>query len=361
MKITSFKARLVDISTSIPLVVGLNLPDRRGEFVTLQLMTDDGIEGVGLSFFGNRMGGALKKAVEALAELTIGEDPLRIEAIVDKLQRGMAGGPGGLSTLALAAVDIALWDIKGKALGLPVWKLAGGHRDRIVTYASGSLLRPYPVAYLAAAGPRFVEMGFKQMKMQLGTEKTVSQAVERVRVMREGIGDDIDLMCDINQLWNVGQAIEIGRRIEPYHLYWLEDVVDKDDYEGQARVRDALTTRICAGEYQFGVPPFRHMLEARSVDVVMIDLLRVGGITPWLKVAALAQSFNLPVVSHMLPEIHVHLVPAVPNGLTIEYHLLAHRLWQEMPALEDGELVVPQKPGLGLAFDEDLLRASEVS
>src|SRR5918994_887868 len=207
-------------------------------------------------------------------------------------------------------------------------------------------MRPFPVDYLAKAGPRLVDMGFKQMKMQLGAEPTVAREVERVRVLREGLGDDIDLMCDINQLWNVNQAIEIGRRIEPYHLFWLEDVVAHDDFQGLARVADGLTTPVAAGEYHYGITPFRQMLEARSIDIVMIDLLRVGGMT---------QSFNLPVVSHLIPEIHVHLVAACPNGLTVEYMPWTLRLFEETPKIEDGQLVVPQKPGLGLKFDQDVI------
>jgi len=203
-------------------------------------------------------------------------------------------------------------------------------------------------------------MGFRQMKMQCGSEPTVAASVERVRVMREAIGADIDLMCDINQLWSVNQAIEIGRRIEPSHLYWLEDPTAHDDYPGLARIADALTTPIAAGEYHYGIVPFRHLLETRSIDIVMIDLLRVGGITQWMKVAGMAEAFNLPVVSHLVPEIHVHLVAAIPNGLTVEYMPWTLRLYEETPALEAGQLVVPKKPGLGLAFDQAALKRYQV-
>ena len=120
---------------------------------------------------------------------------------------------------------MACWDLKGKAAGQSVCALLGGLRDRAPTYASGALMRPHPVDYLAKAGPRLVDMGFRQMKMQCGSEPTVAASVERVRVMREAIGPDIDLMCDINQLWSVNQAIEVGRRIAPYHLFWLEDPI----------------------------------------------------------------------------------------------------------------------------------------
>jgi L-alanine-DL-glutamate epimerase-like enolase superfamily enzyme len=332
------------------------------QFVTVELGTDEGIEGIGVTFFGGPLTRALREAVEGLGSLIIGDDPIRVEAIADKLWRAASGsGPGGIFTLALSAIDIALWDIKGKALGLPVSTLLGGHRDRVPTYASGALMRPMPTDYLREAGPRLVGMGFKQMKTQMGAEPTVAKEVERIRVLREGIGEDIDLMCDINQLWDVNQAIDIGRRVEEYHLFWLEDVVAHDDFQGLARVADALTTPICAGEYHYGIRPFRHMLEARSIDIVMIDLLRAGGITQWMKIAGMAQAFNVPVVSHLIPEVHVHLVAAIPHGLTVEYMPWTLRLFEETPAIEDGQIVVPQKPGLGLKFDAGALRQFEIS
>ena len=133
-----------------------------------------------------------------------------------------------------------------------------------------------------------------------------------------------------------------------------------DDFQGLARVADALTTPIAAGEYHYGITPFRHMLEARSIDIVMIDLLRVGGITQWMKVAGMAEAFNLPVVSHLLPEVHVHLVAAIPNGLTVEYMPWTLRLFEEAPAIEDGQLVVPPRPGLGLAFDPAAIKRYQV-
>ncbi len=361
MKVTQLKTRVLQTPGDNPLVIGLPPMDDR-QFVTLELSTDEGIEGIGLTFFGGPLTRALREAVEGLGSLIIGDDPMRVEAIADKLRLAASGaGPGGIFTLALSAIDIALWDIKGKALGLPVCTLLGGHRERAPTYASGALMRPMPTDYLKDAGPRLVSMGFRQMKTQMGAEPTVAKEVERIRVLREGIGEDIDLMCDINQLWDVNQAIEIGRRVEEYHLFWLEDVVAHDDYQGLARVADALTTPVCAGEYHYGIRPFRHMLEARSIDIVMIDLLRAGGITQWMKIAGMAEAFNVPVVSHLIPEIHVHLIAAIPHGLTVEYMPWTLRLFEETPAIEDGQIVVPQAPGLGLKFDAAAIRQYEIS
>ena len=163
-------------------------------------------------------------------------------------------------------------------------------------------------------------------------------------------------MCDINQRWSVNQAIDIGRRIEDVHLFWLEDMTAHDDYAGLSRVADALATPLASGECYYGITPFRHAIEARSLDIVMIDLFRVGGIANWMKVAGMAEAFNLPVVSHLIPEIHVHLVSAIPNGLTVEYMPWSFKLFEEVPVPVAGELVVPSRPGLGLSFDRAALK-----
>jgi L-alanine-DL-glutamate epimerase-like enolase superfamily enzyme len=358
MKITGFSSHCIRTPADNPLVVGLPERDDTREFVTLELQTDQGLTGVGLTFFGGALTGALKAAVDAFAELSVGEDPTQVEKIAAKAQAAAgSAGPGGIYMLALSALDIACWDLRGKAEGKSVCQLLGGLRTRVATYASGALLRQHPVNYLAEAGPRLVGMGFRQMKMQCGSEASVAASIERVRVMRSNVGPDIDLMCDINQLWSVPHAIRVGHRIEEYDLFWLEDPVAHDDFAGLATVADALVMPIAAGEYHYGVVPFRHLLESRSVDLVMIDLLRVGGITQWMKVAGMAQAFNRPVVSHLVPEIHVQLVAAIPNGLTVEYMPWTYRLWEEFPSVQpDGCLAVPEKPGLGLEFNQETLK-----
>ena len=359
MKITRIQAQIVRVPANEPLADGPTPPGATRDLVTLRVGTDDGIEGIGYTFFGAALTGALREAVAAFAALAVGEDPLRTEAIHAKLRAAAAGsGPGGIQTLALSAIDIALWDIRGKAMNLPVWQLIGGYRERVPTYASGALMRTFPLEHLVRAGPKLVQKGFRQMKTQLALPGDTSPALEvdRIRRMRESIGPDIDLMCDINQRWRVEQAIDIGTRIEDVHLYWLEDVTTADDYQGLARVADALATPVAGGEYLYGPAPFRQMLEARSVDIVMIDLMRAGGITGWLKIAGMAEAHNLPVVSHLVPEIHVHLVAAIPNGLTVEYMPWTFALFEEVPVPEKGELAVPRKPGLGLKFDEAALK-----
>ena len=361
MKISRIRSQILVLPQQDPLA---NTPEDTSAarpIVIVRLDTDDGIEGIGVTFYGGAITASLKRAVDDLGALTIGEDPLRVEAIVDKLRTAAGGsGPAGMFTLALAAIDIALWDIRGKALNQPLWKLLGGARQRVPTYASGALRRNLPLDAVVAAAGRLKDKGFREMKTQLALpgETSPAKEVERMRRVREAIGPDIKLMCDINQRWRVEQAIDIGRRVEDagVGLFWLEDVTAHDDYVGLARVNAALATPICGGELVYGIVPFRHMIEARSVDYIMIDLIRVGGITPWIKVAGMAEAFNLPVVSHVIPEIHAHLVAAVPNGLTVEYMGWMLQLFDGTAALDKSELLLSDRAGLGLAFREEIIQ-----
>ena len=330
MKITRVETGIVSLPNDEPLAGFSENPNAKNPIVWLRLGTDTGIEGVGVTYFGGALTRTLRHAVDELGALAVGEDPMRVEAVAAKLRAAaVSAGPSGIFMMALSAIDVALWDIKGKALGLPLWKLLGGGRDHIATYASGALRRGLKLDEAVTAAGRLREKGHRQTKMQLGLPGVTSPAreVEQARLIRQAVGRDMDLMCDINQRWRVEQAIDIGKRVE-----------------------DA------GGEYLYGIVPFRHMLEARSVDIVMIDQVRSGGITPWLKIAGMAEAFNLPVVSHGVPEIHVHLVGAAPNGLTVEYMPRLFHLWEAVPVPENGLLAMPTAPGLGLKLSADAIK-----
>jgi L-talarate/galactarate dehydratase len=356
MKISGIRSQIVALPADEPLAGAAENPSGTRPIVTLELETDDGVVGIGVTYFGGTLTRTLRSAVDELGAQLVGEDPLRVEAATEKL-RAAAGsaGPGGIFHLALSALDMALWDIRGKALNLPLWKLLGGARERVPTYASGALMRGLSLDRVVQAAATLKDKGFREMKTQLALpgDTTPAKEVERMRRVREAIGPDVKLMCDINQRWRVEQAIDIGKRVEDAGagLFWLEDVTTADDYPGLARVSAALSTPVAGGEYLWGIVPFRHMLEAHSVDIVMIDLVRVGGITQWLKVAGMAEAFNLPVVSHLIPEVHVHLIGAIPNGLTVEYMPWLRHLFEEVPQPVNGELTMPTAPGLSLKFD----------
>ena len=351
MKIAGFETQIVELPReSGPLGAS-------ALFVTLKLQTDNGIEGIGYAGFTSAiMMKALKETLDALTGQAIGTDPMMTEAIGARLL-GLGGGgsPAGLVTRAVSAIDVALWDIKGKALGQPVYRLLGGFADRVPAYASGHLWRTYDLDMLAKTGPEIIENGFRAMKFRMGGEDSDAKEIERMRVMREAIGDDIDLMVDINQGWDINTTLRIGRLMADYNLYWLEDPTHYQDYTGYARIADALDTPIATGEYHYGMVPFRHMLENRSLDIVMVDLLRVGGLTGFMKVAHMAEIYNLPVVSHLATEVLAHAIAAAPNGIYVEHMPWTFEMFTTEPVIEDGMIVLPQTPGLGVEFDEEKL------
>ncbi len=351
MKITGFETQIVELPRDSGPMGATAL------FVTLKLHTDDGIEGIGYAGFTSAlMMRALRETLDALTEQTLGSDPMMIEAIGARLLAiGGGGSPSGLVTRAVSAIDVALWDIRGKALGQPVYRLLGGFADRVPAYASGHLWRTYDLDMLAKTGPEIVESGFRAMKFRMGGEDSDAKEIERMRVMRHSVGDDITLMVDINQGWDINTTLRIGRRMADYNLYWLEDPVHYQDYAGYARIADALDTPIATGEYHYGTVPFRHMLENRSLDIVMVDLLRVGGLTGFMKVAHMAEIYNLPVVSHLATEVLAHAIAAAPNGIYVEHMPWTFDLFTTEPVIEDGMIVLPQTPGLGVEFDEDKL------
>ncbi len=356
MKIQQVNINLVRLPLEEPLVGAPPMPGMLREFLTVQILTDDGIEGIGVTTFGGKIVRTLKTALEEFGGLIAGDDPLRTEQVTAKLRAASAPcGPGGVAALAISAIDIALWDIRGKVFGVPLARLLGGLRDRVPAYASGALTRTTPTDKLERAAAALVEKGYSQVKTQMAVDGlNAAQEIERIRLVRNAVGLDTNLMVDINQRWSVAEAISIGSRIEDLGLGWLEDPTRCDDYQGLAKIADALAMPVCAGEYLYGIEPHRQTMAHHSVDIVMIDLVRVGGVTQWMKVAGMAEAFNKPVASHLLPEIHVHLVAAAPNGLVVEYMPWTWRLFDDPPIPEKGIMKVPTEPGLGLRFAPDL-------
>jgi L-talarate/galactarate dehydratase len=352
MKIAKVLSQIVQLPADEPLADGPQVAGAKRDFVVVKLATADGIEGLGVTFFGGAMTRSLKQAVDDLGALVIGEDAAAVERIHDKCRQATGAVLGGVFTLALSAIDTALWDIRAKSLDVPLAKLLGGFRSTVPAYASGALMRQFTLKEVETAGRRLVERGWGAMKTQLALpgHTTPEIEVERMRVLRQAIGPEIELMCDINQRWTTWQAMSIGKRVEQFHLRWLEDVTRCDDFQGLAEVTAALETPIACGEYVWGIEPFRQMLAHRSVDIAMIDLVRVGGITQWMKVAGMAEAFNVPVVSHLIPEVHVHLIAAIPNGEIVEYMPWTRSLFDNPVVPIKGQMTVPTTPGLGLTF-----------
>jgi L-talarate/galactarate dehydratase len=366
MKIARIVTRVFNTIDDTPLVPGLPEPEEHigpRELVFVEVHTDEGVSGLGLTYWHGALAPALRAAVESFAMRVLGEDPIQTELVGLRLKRvtGRTSADGnGMFHLAKAAIDIACWDIKAKVAGLPLASLLGDNRGEVPAYASGALLRGYAPELLATTAGRLRELGFTQMKMQCGSEASDQAAEERVRVVREAVGSEVAVMCDVNQFWTVHRARRMGDRLEPYQLAWIEDPVSANDHEGSAFLARALRTPVVTGEYVYGVAPFIRLMAMRAMSIVMIDLLRVGGITSWVKVAAMADAYGLEVVSHRLPELDVHLVGGVPNGLTVEYRPLTSGLFEDTPEFCDGKLHVPDRPGHGLVLTPDAIARYQV-
>jgi L-alanine-DL-glutamate epimerase-like enolase superfamily enzyme len=325
-------------------------------FVVVRVFTDAGIEGLGYApSISHRLVRTLAAAASELSEVMVGEDPLAVEQMQVNVRRAAWGWVGGAITIAVCAIDIALWDIAGKAAGMPLHKLLGGYRDRIPAYASGFLRRDRTIDELQERAHRLVTQGFRAMKMETAGERYPQREVERLKAVREAVGEDIDIMADANAGWTASQAISTGHMLEEYRLTWLEDPVQFQDMQASARVADALDVPVTAGEYHYGVAPFRDLLKAGAVDILMPDLRRLGGITPWRKVAAMSEAFNVPVVSHLVPEISCQLLAAIPNGMTVEMMPWSMPLFKNPPPLVDGQLVPSAAPGHGLEMEAKFL------
>ena len=289
-----------------------------GTHVLLRLRTDEGIEGIS---FVSRLGGGsvrpLALLIASAAEQVLDHDPMNGEALYARLFRaGVGGGLSGLEARAASAIDAAAWDIRGKALGQPVWRLMGGFRNRLPVSANWGVQRGPDLETLTRRANDLLGRGFRALKFQVGFLQR-DEAITHTRVMRQIVGDSVRLIVDANQQWTVKQAVAMGDALAEFDLYWIEDPVSAHDVAGLRHVRDALSTRICAGEVYQNTQQFRRLLEADATDQVMIDLDL--GLTGFLKVAHMCEAYGLPVVNHLASEILAHGVAAVPNGLIVGF------------------------------------------
>jgi L-alanine-DL-glutamate epimerase-like enolase superfamily enzyme len=331
--------------------------------VLARVRTSDGVSGVGYIVYPRPdLMVAIGHAARELGEHLIGLSVLEPEAAWTRLaRRGDWAGPGGLLHCALAPLDIAVWDAHGKALGQPLYRLLGGHRDRVPTYASDGLWYSLTPGELAESAKRHALEGFPAVKLRMGREAAPEAEVRRIEAVRAAVGAGVGIMVDINETWSPAQARRGGRALQEAGIAWLEDPVHHLDVTTLADLRRQLEVPVAAGEHLYHLQAFRALLDARAIDVLVLDLARVGGITPWRRVAALAQAHQIPVCGHVVPEIHAHLVAAAPHGQLVEYVPRSAGILRAMPKVEQGELVVPSGPGLGLELDEEAVRRHQVA
>jgi L-alanine-DL-glutamate epimerase-like enolase superfamily enzyme len=333
--------------------------------VIVQLTTDTGLEGFGLAYaFNDSQVNSLKASIDDLEDVVIGQDIIRYAATWKDLHSALkhAGQWGGYGINAIAAIDIAFWDLRAKALELPLAHLLGGFRDRVPAYASNWLWGFLSIDELQEQAASLVNEGHRAMKMKMGG-KTLKENVERFKAVREAVGDDIDIMVEGHWSWTPPEAIRIARALEPFNPYWLEDPIGLhnsdtclEDTAALADLAAAVDVPIAAGETFSTRYGFRRIVEDKAVDIVIVDVLRAGGITEWMKIAALIEAYNLPVVSHCLHDISVHMIAGIPNGLMVEYMPWWDIIYKEPPRVIDGYLEISDKPGIGLEPDPEVIK-----
>ena len=322
--------------------------------VLSRVHTGGGIQGIGFAVATRPvLVKAVAQAARELSEVLIGVNVLDHEAALSEMERaGAWAGPGGVLAIAISTLDVAIWDAAGKALGQPLYRLLGGHRDRVQAYASDNLWYSLSLDELARSAGEHATAGYDKIKLRLGNEKRPEDEVARVRAVRDAVGPGVEIMVDGTQSWNEAQASASGRALQEASIVWLEDPVHHQNVGALARLAQTLDVPIAAGENLYGLDAFEKTLEARAVDVAIIDLARIGGITTWVKTAHLAEARGVPVAGHVIPEVHVHLLSAVPNGHLVEYMPRSEPIFKTRLKLEGGELVAPNAPGLGVELDE---------
>ncbi|GAA0390751.1 mandelate racemase/muconate lactonizing enzyme family protein [Microbispora corallina] len=325
------------------------------ETVFVEIRTDDGGVGTGYSYTIGTGGTAVLALLrDYLLPRLLGADARRVEAVWrDLFAATRATTVGAITSLALAAVDTALWDLRCRDAGQPLWVLAGGAKDRIPLYDTEGGWLHLSTEELIAGATASRAAGWPGVKLKIG--RSPVEDAERLAAVRAAVGPDLDLMLDANQSLTPAEAVRRARLLEPYDPYWFEEPLPGDDVAGHEALAAASTIPIAVGESLYSPAQFREYLHRRAAGVVQVDVARIGGITPWLKVAHLAETYNVPVCPHFLMELHVSLCCAVPNSRYLEHIPQLRAITRGEIAVADGHALPPAAPGLGIEWDRDAI------
>lgn len=322
--------------------------------IFVHIKTDEGPEGLGIGV----MPGTRDLIEQVLKPLLIGRDPLHHERLWEEMFWAVRGyGRKGMAFCALSAVDVGLWDLKGKIFDAPLYRLIGPYTDTVPIYGSGGWTH-LSEAELVREQVGYVERGIPRVKMKVGKDfgKAEAEDVRRVAAVRKAVGDDVEVYIDANNGYYAKQAITMARRFAPYNVGWFEEPVLADDIAGLAAVARAIDIPVATGEHEYTKYGFKDLIAAGGADIVQPDVGRVGGITEWLKVAHLAHAFNLPVAPHAVAPVHLHLACCTPNLRVVEVLGVedeVYRRWFiDYPEQKDGLWSpFPDRPGLGLELN----------
>ncbi|HHV78555.1 MAG TPA: mandelate racemase/muconate lactonizing enzyme family protein [Firmicutes bacterium] len=364
MKISDVRVVTVRIPLKVPKRFATRTVSYR-DYTIATVFTDEGLVGWGYCWGTLLVSIAIE---ELLREVLIGEDPFAINRLWNKMYKAMAvWDRRGISSRAIAAIDIALWDLLGRACGMPIYRLLGGFRDKVPAYYSGGY---YPVncstdaellGYLEKEFSTYVQKGFKAFKMKVGGV-SLSLDLKRIELARKIIGDEADLMIDANNVWDPDTAIAIARQLEKYRIRWLEEPVAIDDLVGCARVAANVPMPVAIGENHFTRWDFREIVDRKAASILQGDPTLMGGITEWLNLAGVAATYGLILAPHWTHDLNVQVGAARPEVLYIEYFELEsdvfnfQRLLKNPVKASDGFVRPPDGPGHGLELDEDAVK-----
>jgi len=354
MKVTAIESMILRVPTPKP--IALDYPEHR--LVVAEIRTDEGLTGLGYSLaFGGGGAEAIQVYLETrLKPLLIGEDPLFVERLWDRMYRADRGiKRQGVAAYALSALDIGLWDLVGKAAGLPLYKLWGAVRDRVEAYGSGGW-PGYSVDELIGEAQRYAAMGCRYYKMKIHhPDPRVNR--ERVEAVRKALGDGVRLMVDVNQKLDVLGNIRQARLLADLDLVWYEEPVLADDLAACAEVAQAIPIPVATGENNYTRFEFRELIERRAARYLMPDVCRANGFSEMLRIGHLAAAHQVAVSPHVVHELSLHVVGALANGFLVEFiDWTPPDLFLGMPRCEDGHFRIPDRPGHGIALAPDAVR-----
>jgi L-alanine-DL-glutamate epimerase-like enolase superfamily enzyme len=319
----------------------------------VRLRTDEGHEGLGWSAVLKKgFAQPLAMLLDGLRDVVVGQDAAAPHALWNSVANQVyKAGPKGMATWALSAIDVAGWDLMGQITGQPLYRLLGGTRTSMPAYAIIGLTHEDFRGLLRDAD-RYIDEGFRHLKVFVnGIRDNGSSAKaigDRLRAIKEHIGPDVRLALDNQESWTAREAIRLGREVEDVDLFWFEEPLPHTDMVGLGQVCDAITTPVCAGEQLFGIYDMNDLMRVGKVDILEVDVRMIGGVTPFMKAAAMAEAQNKPIANHMMTGIDRHLLAAAGKPSVIEYVPWSDYILEEgVIELVDGNVVVPEQPGLG--------------
>ncbi len=333
----------------------------------VHVSTDEGIDGFAPGGRGASVDSIRAVIEKGLKEALINEDPFDIEYLWNRMFWLVRGyGRKGVAFCAISAVDIALWDLKAKALGLPLYKLLGPYTNSVPIYGSGGWTN-LSEKELVEEQLSYVERGIPRIKMKVGKDfgNAEEEDIRRLAVVRKAVGDDVEIYIDANNGYYAKQAIRMAQQFEEYDVKWFEEPVLADDIDGLAMVSKSINIPVATGEHEYTKFGFKELISRGGADIVQPDVGRIGGVTEWMKVAHLAHSYNLPVAPHAAQLVHLHLACATPNLKVVEYLGILEVgdkfFYTDFPEPENGMWSpYPDRPGLGLELNTEVVKKYKV-